>query len=1130
MARPLFVEEQREKLIQGDDLQQAHAGWSIPNISGAVKSIFAAWSKGDDEKNALKDQIEGQKAAAGVAIGKDETGAYAPVTLPNGSADFQKSYYTAMRQRYEGFFTADLNNALNPIQADATAEPAARLQKMQATLEGILKGAPKEFAPAWQAAGMAEITQRSVLMSTQYAKEQEQLTTLDLKAQLSRAEDSLASAAGSGAPTAQHEVEIAKTVDALVGIGQMGPDQGKLYKQAAREYAYGYAVQTRTVSDVLDGYNSPDAAIDFGIQLEAGGKAEINVTTLEPGPDGNLHRRVKVLTTDDVRKRLPSEQFRKIVATNIKEAAHHFDSETKGHAAALEFESWMKANGSDPYRALPDSMNGEFNGLIESQIGGGAMDSPEGRQKVAALVLMAKRMPDALVKSLSLELNGVDEKFHQAAAFLHMIRTSVGKGGAAIGDHIIQGLPDEMRNFVSAVELGIEYGHPLAEIKQAIQNQADPNRVSVTDAIELFNRSKPLAGQKFTAASRAKFKELTGLADIPPEAESEIKTLFHLHLLASRNADASHAKAVEEVSRAYRKDPIFLNGYAKTHQLPLSNPTGYKTGKTFSYFRDSGNEWLNENILDTLRNAKTNLLPDEIAAIGVQPLGKTVWLKPTDTKLERPQFEVWFKDKNGEPRPVHEKTSDGERPLIVDPGSDRAVIEHKAEVINAAGALRSAVDKEVNILREKLAGVPSLAPPGSVGGIIKDEDLKRAANPDVLKKFNADVEALENGYRRRIEDLETETGVKIPDAKVDHQTLLTPKAAGPGVVASVVGFIDSVLPDGTGGSFLARVAAQESANGTAAGTFRMRGDKGIWQVNTGSGYSEVKRLIGLGSGRVYDAYLAVKEKTGIDLAKATPDDLDKPLISGLFARLYFEKKGKVPTDILGQARLWKDHYNTYLGAGSVDGFMKTVSKIEGMGGMFAKENRKPVKDMSWGDIWDEMTSSKFWTEDYDKSVLKGVVDIIANRQPQGFFKNDPKRPQDTFEGAMQVINDDLGITLDKERFIEIFAPSGHVVNIQDHKTQAYEIATWLGLLAEMQAYNDLTWTQHNEMEKMNPPSTTAYIPKPQESPRRNPILAQVNEALAEKRGEAINALAKSGLISKRKLKPLTFTQRSKAQK
>src|SRR5215213_4243495 len=676
MARPLFVEEQREKLIQGDDLQQAHAGWSIPNISGAVKSIFAAWSKGDDEKNALKDQIEGQKAAAGVAIGKDETGAYAPVTLPNGSADFQKSYYTAMRQRYEGFFTADLNNALNPIQADATAEPAARLQKMQATLEGILKGAPREFAPAWQAAGMAEITQRSVLMSTQYAKEQEQL---------SRAEDSLASAAGSGAPTAQHEVEIAKTVDALVGIGQMGPDQGKLYKQAAREYAYGYAVQTRTVSDVLDGYNSPDAAIDFGIQLEAGGKAEINVTTLEPGPDGNLHRRVKVLTTDDVRKRLPSEQFRKIVATNIKEAAHHFDSETKGHAAALEFESWMKANGSDPYRALPDSMNGEFNGLIESQIGGGAMDSPEGRQKVAALVLMAKRMPDALVKSLSLELNGVDEKFHQAAAFLHMIRTSVGKGGAAIGDHIIQGLPDEMRNFVSAVELGIEYGHPLAEIKQAIQNQADPNRVSVTDAIELFNRSKPLAGQKFTAASRAKFKEVSGLGDIPPEGEGEIKTLFRLHLLASRNADASRAKAVEEVSRAYRKDPIFLNGYAKTHQLPLSNPTGYKTG---------------------------------------------------------------------EPRPVHEKTSDGERPLIVDPGSDRAVIEHKAEVINAAGALRSAVDKEVNILREKLAGVPSLAPPGSVGGIIKDEDLKRAANPDVLKKFNADVEALENGYRRRIEDLE----------------------------------------------------------------------------------------------------------------------------------------------------------------------------------------------------------------------------------------------------------------------------------------------------------------------------------------------------------------------------------------
>jgi hypothetical protein len=49
-------------------------------------------------------------------------------------------------------------------------------------------------------------------------------------------------------------------------------------------------------------------------------------------------------------------------------------------------------------------------------------------------------------------------------------------------------------------------------------------------------------------------------------------------------------------------------------------------------------------------------------------------------------------------------------------------------------------------------------------------------------------------------------------------------------------------------------------------------------------------------------------------------DLDLAIIS---ARLnYLSKPGSIPEDVLGQAEYWKRHWNTYLGAGTIDQYMK----------------------------------------------------------------------------------------------------------------------------------------------------------------------------------------------------------------
>ena len=74
----------------------------------------------------------------------------------------------------------------------------------------------------------------------------------------------------------------------------------------------------------------------------------------------------------------------------------------------------------------------------------------------------------------------------------------------------------------------------------------------------------------------------------------------------------------------------------------------------------------------------------------------------------------------------------------------------------------------------------------------------------------------------------------------------------------------------------------------------------------------------------------IKAKLHIDWTSTTWADLEKPLYSGLAARLFLARiSAPIPTDLNAQAQYWKTHYNTVAGSGTVQKFIDDVKHAKG---------------------------------------------------------------------------------------------------------------------------------------------------------------------------------------------------------
>lgn len=119
--------------------------------------------------------------------------------------------------------------------------------------------------------------------------------------------------------------------------------------------------------------------------------------------------------------------------------------------------------------------------------------------------------------------------------------------------------------------------------------------------------------------------------------------------------------------------------------------------------------------------------------------------------------------------------------------------------------------------------------------------------------------------------------------------------------------------------FLYEVAIVESRAGLAKDSTTESG-AGVWQFDKNA-FLDTKAWIQKKKKQEFE------ELTGVEIENMSYYDLTKnPIAAAFFARAYFFTRipGKIGTTIEERALQWKKYYNTYLGAGSVEKYIKRV--------------------------------------------------------------------------------------------------------------------------------------------------------------------------------------------------------------
>ena len=145
----------------------------------------------------------------------------------------------------------------------------------------------------------------------------------------------------------------------------------------------------------------------------------------------------------------------------------------------------------------------------------------------------------------------------------------------------------------------------------------------------------------------------------------------------------------------------------------------------------------------------------------------------------------------------------------------------------------------------------------------------------------------------------------------------TPGGKGKDVVQEVDSKLKEIFGDDHG--FMQRVACMESNYGTDPNTYRPNYHGGIWQVDK-IGFDDTQNVASHPG--LKGKFEKIQTATGISWQDTSWDDLQKPMYSGIAARLYVSNiPAPIPTDVRGQAEYWKKYYNTEKGKGTVEDFI-----------------------------------------------------------------------------------------------------------------------------------------------------------------------------------------------------------------
>ena len=149
----------------------------------------------------------------------------------------------------------------------------------------------------------------------------------------------------------------------------------------------------------------------------------------------------------------------------------------------------------------------------------------------------------------------------------------------------------------------------------------------------------------------------------------------------------------------------------------------------------------------------------------------------------------------------------------------------------------------------------------------------------------------------------------------------TPEGKGESVVKEVVSQLTAIFGDDRG--FMYRIACVESNFGMHPNTYHGDYHGGIWQVDP-MGFVDTQNVAS--HPKLTAKFEKIQAATGISWKDASYEDLRKPIYSGIAARLrLLNIPEAIPTDLRGQAKYWKKHYNTEKGKGTVEDFMSRCS-------------------------------------------------------------------------------------------------------------------------------------------------------------------------------------------------------------
>ncbi|MDR3178400.1 MAG: hypothetical protein LBT96_05400 [Campylobacteraceae bacterium] len=141
-----------------------------------------------------------------------------------------------------------------------------------------------------------------------------------------------------------------------------------------------------------------------------------------------------------------------------------------------------------------------------------------------------------------------------------------------------------------------------------------------------------------------------------------------------------------------------------------------------------------------------------------------------------------------------------------------------------------------------------------------------------------------------------------------------------GVITEIISIDDNIIDVVKtlgGGLNAALLLAETCSVESNYGGNVVGGDVGIMQFTT-IGFEDTKQRTNQARKQL------IKQKYNIDIDSVKLTDLQfSPLKSIIFARLfYLLRQGAIPSSVSGRAQYWKQYYNTSLGAGTEEQYIK----------------------------------------------------------------------------------------------------------------------------------------------------------------------------------------------------------------